>query len=69
MLVPLVLAPGSELLHAAWLERASGVTVRRLEDDVDHALASGAFDPARLPELPEGVQIGAEHMSGPETDV
>jgi len=33
--------------------------VRRLEDDVDHALASGAFDPALLPELPTGLQIGA----------
>ncbi len=68
-LVSLALAPGSEPFHAAWLERASGVTVRRLEDDVDHALATGAFDPALLPEIPEGVQIGAEHMGGPETDV
>ena len=60
---------GSELFHAAWLERSSGVTVRRLEDDVDHALASGAFDPARLPQLPEGVPIGAEHRGREETDV
>jgi hypothetical protein len=58
----------------AWIERACGVTVRRLEDDVDHALAMGELDPATLPALPEdshheasaadatgpaGVQIGA----------
>jgi hypothetical protein len=29
------------------------VTVRRLEDDVEHALATGALDPLLLPELPE----------------
>ena len=68
VLVPLMLAAGSEPFHSAWVERAAEVTVRRLEDDVEHALASGAFDPALLPELPEGVQIGAEH-TGPETDV
>lgn len=52
--------------------------------NVEHALAIGAFDPARLPELPdlsafddlaeptgfpEGVQIGAEHRGVEETDV
>ena len=68
VLVPLMLAAGSEPFHFAWVERAAGVTVRRLDDDVEHALASGAFDPALLPELPEGVQIGAEPTS-PETDV
>jgi hypothetical protein len=62
-----MLAAGSERFHSAWVARAAGVTVRRLEDDAEHALASGAFDPALLPELPEGVQIGAEH-TGPETD-
>jgi hypothetical protein len=61
-LVPLVLAPGSEPFHAAWLAHAVGVTVRRLEDDVDHVLESGAFDPALLPALPTGVQIGARPM-------
>jgi len=85
-LVPLVFAPGSEPLHAAWIERAAEVTVRRLEDDVEHALATDALDPTRLPdlpaaglcdrealddplELPAGVQIGAEHRGGEETDV
>jgi hypothetical protein len=50
------------------MERALGVTVRRLEDDVDHALASGAFDPALLPPLPSGVQIGARPMLGEPND-
>jgi hypothetical protein len=68
VLVPLVLVAGSEPFHSAWVARAAEVTVRRLDDDVEHALASGAFDPALLPELPEGVQIGAEHK-GTETDV
>jgi hypothetical protein len=74
-LVPLVLAPGSEPFHAAWIERAAQVTVRRLGDDVEHVLVSGRFDPALLLELPdltdlpEGVQIGARPMGGGETDV
>jgi hypothetical protein len=68
VLVPLMLAAGSEPFHFAWVERAAGVTVRRLEDDVEHALASGSFDPALLPELPEGVQIGAKETR-PETDI
>jgi hypothetical protein len=34
-LVPIALAPGSEPWHAAWIERAAEVTVRRLEDDVE----------------------------------
>jgi len=50
--VPLFLAPGSEPFHAAWIERTAEVTVRRLEDDVEHALVAGAFDPALLPDLP-----------------
>jgi len=58
-LVAVLLAPGAEAFHAGWLARAEAVTVRRLEDDVDHALASGDFDPAHLPELPTGLQIGA----------
>ncbi len=63
-LVPLVLASGSAPFHAAWLARAESVTARRLEDDVDHAIEAGAFDPARLPALPAGVQIGARPIPG-----
>jgi hypothetical protein len=78
-LVPLVRAGGSEPFHAAWIARAAEVTVRRLEDDVEHALATGSFDPARLPALPDlagtasvcgpaGVQTGAQ-ATRLETDV
>jgi hypothetical protein len=72
-LVPLVLTEGSEPFHTGWIARAGEVTVRRLEDDVEHALALGALDPPELPEPsdlagPAGVQIGAEHTR-PETDV
>ncbi len=67
-LVALVLAPGSVSWHAAWMERAEQVTVRRLEDDVDHALASGTFDPDLLPALPSGLQIGARPMLAEPND-
>jgi hypothetical protein len=69
-LVPLLLAPGSEPFHAAWIKRAGAVTVRRLEDDVEHALASGTLDPSGLPALPDpaGVQTGAQ-TTDTETDV
>ena len=46
------------------MARAQRVTVRRLEDDVDHALGGGPLDPAQLPLLPPielrppGVQTG-----------
>jgi hypothetical protein len=64
-LVPLPLAPGSEPFHAAWIARAAEVTVRRLEDDVEHALATGALDPARLPDLPEAGPWGPEGVDDP----
>jgi hypothetical protein len=80
VLVPLVLAEGSEPFHTGWIARACEVTVRRLEDDVEHALAAGTFDPSRLPALPDlggpadrtacpgGVQTGARPTHA-ETDV
>jgi hypothetical protein len=58
-LVPLLASPGSRRWHGAWVERARQVSVRRLEDDVELATASGALDPALLPALPAGLQIGA----------
>jgi hypothetical protein len=78
-LVPLVRAEGSELFHTGWIARAAEVTVRRLEDDVEHALATGSFDPSRLPALPDrassasvdgpaGVQTRAQATRS-ETDV
>ena len=53
LLVGVVTTPGAERWHGVWIERASAVSVRRLEDDVDDALARGELDPARLPLLPE----------------
>jgi hypothetical protein len=64
-LVPLVLAQGSEPFHAAWIERAAEVAVRRLEDDVEHALATGAFDPALLADLPELVLPDLANLDDP----
>jgi len=51
-LVAIVLAEGSAPWVPAWLARAEAATVRRLEDDVDQALATGDLDPAALPALP-----------------
>jgi hypothetical protein len=76
-LVALVLTGGSGPWIPAWIERAGRVTLRRLEDDLDHALATGNLAPAALPALPEpppldlaascaeapaGVQYGARPM-------
>lgn len=38
--------------RSGWIRRARAVTVRRLADDVDQAMASGDLDPASLPPLP-----------------
>jgi hypothetical protein len=67
------LAGLAELAHAgpwmaAWVERAGRVTLRRLEDDLEHALATGELDPAALPAYPAGVQIGASPI-GPKASV
>ena len=66
-LVPLVLEAASEPFHAAWLERAAEVTVRRLEDDVEHALATGVLDPSLLPDLPEHGLWDGEALVDPLT--
>jgi hypothetical protein len=58
-LAPLLGLEASRRWHAAWIERARHVTLRRLEEDVDHALATGELDPAALPPLPAGLQTGA----------
>ena len=44
-LVPLVLLEAASPWHAAWVTHAQRVSVRRLDDDVAHALAHGAFEP------------------------
>jgi hypothetical protein len=45
VLVPLLVLEGSVPWHAAWVTRAQGITVRRLEDDVERAIVSGVLDP------------------------
>ena len=45
VLVPLLVLESSTPWHAAWVARAQGVTVRRLEDDADRAIVSGVLDP------------------------
>ncbi len=60
-----VIATGSEPWQAAWIEHASRVSVRQLEDDVDHALTTGKLDPGALPPpvpislTPAGLQTSA----------
>ncbi len=48
-LVPLLLLEHSLPWHPAWVGRARRVCVRRLEDDVDCAIATGELDPGALP--------------------
>lgn len=64
-LVPIVLAPGSEPFHVAWIERAADVTVRRLADDAEQALATGALDPLLLPEPSEAGLCEREALDDP----
>jgi hypothetical protein len=58
-LAPLLVLEHSHPWHAAWIEHARQFTVRRLEDDVDCAIASDQLDPAALPPLPTDLQTGA----------
>lgn len=58
-LAPLLELEGSRRWHGAWLARASQVTVRRLKDDVDDAIARMELDPAGLALLPAGLRTGA----------
>jgi hypothetical protein len=47
VLLPLLVLPESAPHRAAWVARAGQVTVRRLEDEVDAALAAGDLRPER----------------------
>jgi hypothetical protein len=76
-LVPLLLALAEVGAHAsAWLDRAARVTVRRLEEDVDHALLLLSTDPGAfgrtggLPDeaRPEGRQAGARDSTAREQE-
>ncbi len=56
----------SQPWQEAWVARAGEVTLRRLGDDVDAAIASGSLDPASLPAVPAGLQSGAPHKDAEE---
>ncbi len=49
-----------------WIERARRVTTRRLEQDVEQALADPRLDPDALPALPPGLPTCAEAMNSGE---
>ncbi len=75
-LVPLLLEAASGRHRAEWVDHAQRVSVRRLGDDVERALASGDFAPPPLapgpgtPTLesdPAGLQPGANADSAKET--
>jgi hypothetical protein len=52
VLVRLFVLEGSRPWHAAWVERAQRVTVRRLEDDVEQAILLRVLDPPAKPAEP-----------------
>jgi hypothetical protein len=59
------LVPILGLDHAApwrerWIAQAERVTVRRLEEDVERALVTGALDPEARPEADPGEDFGAD---------
>jgi hypothetical protein len=59
--VPVLVLEHSQPWRAAWVAHATTVTVRRLEDDVERAIATGYLDPASLS---GDVQTGA-HPTDP----
>jgi hypothetical protein len=64
VLVPLLLEPAAARHRCDWVEHAQRVSVRRLSDDVERALALGDFappplEPSRDPADPAGLQTGA----------
>lgn len=59
VLARVVVVPHSLPWHDAWVQRAARVTLRRLEDDLAHAVETDDFDPRTLPVVPEGLQNGA----------
>src|SRR5439155_27240838 len=56
-LVPILALEHSQPWRAAGVAHAAGVSVRRLEEDVEHALVTGALDPGPLA---EAVHTGAD---------
>jgi hypothetical protein len=61
-LIPILVLDEATPRRRAWIEHAARVSVRRLEEDVERALASAELDPPTLAvgvEGPAGVQNGA----------
>jgi hypothetical protein len=58
-LAPLLRLDAARRWQGEWVARARRVSVRRLRDDVDWAIATENLDPAALPVLPVGLQTGA----------
>ncbi|MGH7336824.1 MAG: hypothetical protein ACREI7_04545, partial [Myxococcota bacterium] len=63
-LAPLLLEPGAGRYREDWIEHAQRITVRRLGDDVERALALGEFAPPSLEAGAEGSEAGA----GPDAE-
>jgi hypothetical protein len=59
MLVPLLLLDEAEPHREAWVARAGRVSVRRLEDDVGHALTTGVLQPPPVDTARREPQTGA----------
>ncbi|MGH7338406.1 MAG: HNH endonuclease, partial [Myxococcota bacterium] len=70
-LVPVFALEHSQPWRAAWVAHAAVITVRRLEDDVERAIATGDLDPGSFSEssdsLSEEVQTGAHPTVPNET--
>lgn len=64
VLVPVAALPRAQRWLRAWVERAAQVTLRRLEDDVEHAVEGERFDPAELPLIP-AAPAGLQNGGGP----
>lgn len=62
-LVAIVRLPGAERFVPAWIEHATRVTVRRLEDDIARIVAGAAPDPRQLPVLPDPVARAGDPKS------
>src|SRR5439155_27273203 len=63
-LVPILALEHSQPWRAAGVAHAAGVSVRRLEEDVERALVTGPLDPGSLA---EAVQTGAHPTVSGET--
>jgi hypothetical protein len=68
-LVPVLALEDSQPWRAAWVAHAAAITARRLEDDVERAIATGCLDPASLSPTSfcEDVQTGAHPTVPGET--